>query len=226
LLTEYRKRGYVDRVRRDLWVALSLEDGQPVASRYRIATAISPSAHVSHHSAFEYHGYANQVSYEVCVTSESRFAPFDYDGLNYRWFSLSPPPPRLRIGVVTRADGVAVTDLERTIVDSINDMEKVGGLEDLLSSLDLIPRVESAPLLSYLLGYDKHVLYQKVGYLLSLFNGTLRLPKSFFAECRSHIGKSVRYLVHDLPDGEKTYDRSWQLVVPRRPLAAPGQGVG
>ncbi|MDR2895475.1 MAG: hypothetical protein LBV30_02325, partial [Propionibacteriaceae bacterium] len=73
LLTEYRKRGYVDQVRRDLWVVLGLEDHQPVASRHRIATAITPTTCVSHHSGFEYHGYANQVSYEVCVTSATRF---------------------------------------------------------------------------------------------------------------------------------------------------------
>ena len=220
LLTQYRKRGYVDQVRRDLWVVLGLADHQPVASRYQLATAINSGACVSHHSAFEYHGYANQVSYEMCVTSTTRFTPFAYDGVNYRWLA-----PRIDAGVITRPDGVSVTDLERTALDSINDMEKTGGLEELLASLDALPYLEPARLSSYLALYDKQMLYQKTGYLLSQFNQTLRLPESFFDECAAHVGKSVRYLDQNLPANEKDYDRRWQLVVPRHLASLTHQGM-
>jgi predicted transcriptional regulator of viral defense system len=220
LLTQYRRRGYVDQIRRDLWVVLGLEDRQPVASRYRIATAINPAAYVSHHSAFEYHGYATQVSYEVCATSAIRFTPFDYDSVSYRWFA-----PRVDDGVEHRPDGVFVTDLERTALDSINDMEKVGGLEELLSSLEMLAYLDPAKLSSYLACYGKQVLYQKTGYLLSQFNQTLRLPESFFAECEAHVSKSVRYLDQDLPNADKTYDRRWQLIVPRHLTTVLTQGV-
>ncbi|MDR0284298.1 MAG: hypothetical protein LBI33_05325 [Propionibacteriaceae bacterium] len=220
LLTQYRKRGYVDQVRRDLWVVLGLEDRQPIASRYRIASAITPAACVSHHSAFEYHGYANQVSYEVCVTSATRFTPFEFDSVSYRWLA-----PRMDAGVEDRPDGVCVTDLERTVLDAINDVEKVGGLEELLASLELVPYLNPDKLSSYLAAYGKQVLYQKTGYLLSQFNQTLRLPESFFTECEARLGKSVRYLDQDLPDADKTYDRRWQLVAPRRLTGTLTQGL-
>ena len=220
LLTQYRKRGYVDQVRRDLWVVLGLEDHQPVASRYRIATAINPESCVSHHSAFEYHGYANQVSYEVCVSSAQRFTPFDYDGVSYRWFA-----PRIDAGMEKRPDAVTVTNIERASLDSINDFEKVGGLEELLTSLEMLPYLDPAQLLSYLTLYDKQMLYQKPGYLLSQFNQTLRLPETFFAECEAKIGKSVRYLAQDQLAADKIYDRRWHLVVPRRLTAVLTQGV-
>ncbi|MDR0989927.1 MAG: type IV toxin-antitoxin system AbiEi family antitoxin domain-containing protein [Propionibacteriaceae bacterium] len=220
LLTEYHKRGYVDQVRRGLWVTLGLDDKQPVASRYQIACAVTPEAYVSHHSAFEFHGYANQVNYEVCVTSATRFTPFEYDDVTYRWLA-----PRIRTGTVPAQPGVLVTDLERTVLDSINDLEKIGGLSELLASLEMLPYLDGAKLLPYLGRYDKNVLYQKTGYLLSQFNQTLRLPESFFAQCHAHVGKSVRYLDQDLPDGDKTYDPYWQLVVPHRPMAALTQGI-
>jgi hypothetical protein len=104
-------------------------------------------------------------------------------------------------------------------------MEKVGGLEELLSSLEMLPYLDPAKLSSYLVCYGKQVLYQKTGYLLSQFNQTLRLPESFFAECEAHVGKSVRYLDQDLPDADKAYDRRWRLVVPRRPITVLTQGV-
>ena len=96
LLTAYRKRGYVDRVRRSLWVVLGLDDHQPVASRYQIASAINRDAYISHHSAFEYYGYATQVSYEMCVTSATRFTPFDNSA------------PRLRLPAIHRRRQVDV----------------------------------------------------------------------------------------------------------------------
>ena len=77
LCREYQKKGYIERVKRDLYVAISLETQQPIANRYAIASHISNDAVVSYHSAFEFYGYANQVFYETHVTSESRFRDFD-----------------------------------------------------------------------------------------------------------------------------------------------------
>ena len=220
LLTEYRKRGYVDQIRRGLWVALGLDDNQPVASRYEIATATSPTACVSHHSAFAYHGYVNQVSYEMCVTSSTRLNPFEYGGLNYRWLS-----PRINVGIDTPSPGVRITDLERTVLDSINDVDKTDGLEELLASLDMVPYLNPDKMTAYLGLFGKQVLYQKAGYLLSLFNDMLRLPESFFADCEARKGRSVSYLDADLRRADRAYDRRWQLVVPRKPLISLTQGV-
>ena len=69
LCREYQKKGYIERVKRDLYVAISLETQQPIANRYVIASHISNDAAVSYHSAFEFYGYSNQVFYETQVTS-------------------------------------------------------------------------------------------------------------------------------------------------------------
>lgn len=66
-----------------MYVAISLETQQPIATRYVIASHISNDAAVSYHSAFEFYGYSNQVFYETQVTSESRFRDFEYDGVTH-----------------------------------------------------------------------------------------------------------------------------------------------
>ena len=63
MLREYQKKGYIERVRRDLYTVISLETKQPVLSRYQIGCRIFKDCILSHHSAFEYYGYANQVFY-------------------------------------------------------------------------------------------------------------------------------------------------------------------
>ena len=85
LCREYQKKGYIERVKRDLYVAISLETQQPIANRYVIASHISNDAAVSYHSSFEFYGYSNQVFYETQVTSESRFIPADCPAHYWRY---------------------------------------------------------------------------------------------------------------------------------------------
>lgn len=157
LCREYQKKGYIERVKRDLYVAISLENQQPIANRYVIASHISNDAAVSYHSAFEFYGYSNQVFYETQVTSESRFRDFEYDGVTYRRIA-----PRIT-GGITEINGTRVTTLERTVIDSVNLFEKIGGLEELLRCLALIPTLDEATLLACLAEYESGFLYQKTG---------------------------------------------------------------
>ena len=152
---EYQKKGYIAHVKRDLYVAISLETQQPIVSRYVIASHISEDAVVSYHSAFEFYGYSNQVFYETHVTSESRFRDFEYDGVRYRRVA-----PRIT-GGITAMNGTRVTTLERTVIDSINLFEKIGGLEELLRCLALIPALDESALMDCLAEYESGFLYQK-----------------------------------------------------------------
>ena len=132
---------------------ISLETQQPIANRYVIASHISNDAAVSYHSAFEFYGYSNQVFYETQVTSESRFRDFEYDGVTYRRIA-----PRIT-GGITEINGIRVTTLERTVIDSINLFEKIGGLEELLRCLALIPTLDEAALSACLAEYESGFLY-------------------------------------------------------------------
>ncbi len=67
-------------------------------------------------------------------------------------------------------------------------------------------------LLSYLERIGNQFLYQKTGFLLSKQKEQLGLSDIFFKECQNKIGKSKRYLSHDITDG--VYDSQWKLVVP------------
>jgi predicted transcriptional regulator of viral defense system len=217
LLRNYQKKGYIERVKRDLYVAINLADRQPVVSKFRIAGKITESAYVSHHAAFEYYGCVNQVSYQVEVSSETPFTAFGFGGNTYAYYA-----SRIADGVITRPDGVRVTDTERTVLDGINDFEKVIGLEELLRCLALIPAVRDDKLLAYLTSYDKRVLYQKTGYILRHFQRALNLSEEFFTECAARIGKSTRYLT---ANGEGSYNREWRLVAPVDLMRITSKGV-
>jgi predicted transcriptional regulator of viral defense system len=207
LVQSYIKKDYIRRAKQNLYVAVNLLDGEPAVNKYRIAGKITNSAYVSHHAAFEYYGYANQVSYQVEVSSETEFRDFSFEDITFRYLK-----SRIGDGIVTRFDGVRVTDPERTLIDNINDFDKVMGMEELLRCIVLIPVLKEDLLLRYLRKYDKQFLYQKTGYILSNFQSGLNLSDSFFDICVSNIGNSKRYLFRNESGG--IYDSKWKLIAP------------
>ena len=205
-IREYLRKGYVERVRHDLYAVISLETKQPVCSRYKIGASLFPDACISHHSALELYGYANQVFYETYVATTSRFPDFEYNGVSYHRVAQKTDAHIVQIG------GVHATDLERTVVDSIADLEKIGGLEETLRCFSLIPSLDHAKLLDVLALYRNGFLYQKCGYIFEALNSSLGLPDSFFSECRKHISNSKRYLMKSR-DGIVWHDK-WKLYAP------------
>ncbi|GHV55408.1 hypothetical protein FACS1894216_17660 [Synergistales bacterium] len=219
LLFSYKKKGLIQSVRRDLFVTMSLETHQPVSHRFAIASHIADDAFITHHSAFEYYGYANQVYYEVYVASKERFRTFEYDGVTYR-----QSPPCLNIGVEEKLDGTRVTDIERTVIDSIRDFEKIGGLEELLRCMDLIPYLDCDKLLRYLAGYDQSFLYQKTGYILEYFKADMKLNENFFEICKGKISKSKRYFYHGIQHEPNVLNKDWLLFTPKDLLSVTRKG--
>ncbi len=208
LLRQYVQKGYIQQIKKNLYVAISIESGMPAATCYQIAGSITPTSYVSHRSAFAYYGYANQVSYEMNVSSDTAFRDFEYEGITYTYIS-----SRLPEGIVSQ-QGVRVTDPERTAIDYIGDFDRIGGLEELLRSLEMVPFLSEKKLLKYLELSDKAVLYQKAGYILEYFRDSLKLSEDFFRVCRLRKGKSKRYFTKSAGQSRMIYNSRWGLMIP------------
>lgn len=203
------RAGLIERVRHGLYVCLSATTGEPMATRFQIASAITPTSYVSHHSAFEYLGIANQVSHEVCVSSATRFPAFSFHGYEYRFLHFSLADGMAIPGL---DKGVRVANRERAVVESIRDLDRVGGLEEVFDNISFLENLDEAKILRYL-AHGNHFLWQKTGFLLSCVGEQLGLSGSFFDLCRLKAGKSTRYLTTDYYPCR--YDKEWRLVVPK-----------
>ncbi len=207
-IRNYLKKGYIERIRRDLYAVISLETGQAIPNRFQVASRVTDDSYVSHHSAFEYFGYANQVFYDVYFASEKRVKGFSYDGLTY-----CPVTYRGSVGVTETNTGVRVASIERTVIDGIADFERIGGLEELLRCLLLIPTLDGDKLLASLEAYDRGQLYQKTGYILESLREELTLPEWFFAECEKRSSSSKTYLFENRNDF--VLFSKWKLFAPK-----------
>lgn len=203
------KAGMIKKIRNDLYTCVDGENGGTVANRFQIGSSINDGSYISHHTAMEYYGITDQVFYDVYVTSSKQFTDFEFEGYRYHHIR-----PSIELGIEKQeySGGVVITDRERTALDCIKDMDKISGIEEVISNVDSIGRLNESKLLKYLEEYDNQFLYQKTGYLLD--NGTDKhgLSDTLFETCRNKMGKSKRYLTKDKTKG--VYESKWQLVVP------------
>ena len=208
LLQSYKKAGYIVSVRKNLYGALNLASGNIMASRYEIASQVSDSSYISHHSALEFHGTANQVFYEMTISADEKIRPFSFDGVSY----LSHPS-KGNEGVISATYNplIKVTDIERTLADCIHDIDLAGGLEELLQCIRLIPQLNEDRIIRYLEMYDECYLWQKCGFILEQFRDQFGLSVDFYDECRRNIGKRKNYLRANVG---LQYDSRWQLYAP------------
>ena len=210
-LDRLMKKGLVKKIRKSIYSVVNPSTGQIVATRYQIACAIKDTAYISHHSASEYYGLANQVFYEVYVSSETKFNHFEHNHVTYKYVA-----SRMKEGVVEAKNttGVKITDLERTVIDSIRDFNKIGGLEELLNCLEGVHYLDEKKLKRYLDIYDTQSVYQRVGFLLDHYRKEMQLSKEFVEYCKDKIGKSRRYLVSEARD-DNSYNSEWELMIPQ-----------
>ncbi len=204
------KEGMVAKIRNNMYTCISGETGAPVANRFQIASKITPTSYVSHHTAMEYYGITDQVYYEVYVASETSFREFEFDGYTYRYVASKDLG-----GVETPAfsGGIRVTNIERTLVDSVKDMDKIAGMEEVIQDISSMKRMQEKRVLKYLELLSNQFLYQKIGFLLSEHKEKMGLSDEFFDTCKSRIGKSKRYLTKDIAD--VCYLDEWKLIVPK-----------
>jgi predicted transcriptional regulator of viral defense system len=197
------------KIRNDMYTCISMENDCPIANRFQIASAISETSYISHHTAMEYYGISDQVYNEVYVSSDTRFQDFEFDGYTYHYIK-----SRLAkgIGSPKYSGGIKVTDKERTIADCLKDMDKIAGPEEVYANICSMSYIDEQKLLEYLSLYDNQFLYQKAGFLLWDCREALGLTDGFFDICREHIGKSKRYLTKD--NCQVKYIDEWRLMVP------------
>ncbi|MDN6640280.1 MAG: hypothetical protein L0L10_05810 [Tetragenococcus sp.] len=208
------KKGYISRVKRNLYAVNDILIGEPYANKFQIATKLADDAVVSHMSAFQYFGYYNQVSYDIYVTSQKNIRKIYFDGNSF--IPLKPRIQKHEIGIHKNVwDSVQVTDLERTVLDSIYDMGKIADVEEIIEVLGMLPKLNENHFISYLVYYSNKSFIHRLGYLLSNFSSQV-FSESFFSILKGKLSTSSRYLLpkSERQNGDSIYDAEWRLYVP------------
>ena len=203
-----KTRTYI-KIRSNLYALVDPSTNDIYSTKFEIASNISKSSFICFHSALEYYGIANQVFNGVTVGSLTKFNDFTF---NDNEFVYKPAKSLILVNDVA-SEGIRVTSLEKTIVDCIDEISFSGGIEEVLNALEQIKYLNESKLIDALDEYNKMFLYQKVGYLLEIYNGQLNLTNDFFDKCKSHVTNKVNYLMKD-EFKKVSLNKDWNLLVP------------
>ena len=203
------RSGKIVKIRNGLYAQID-NLGVPLTTKFEIASKINDDSFVSHHSALEYYGVANQVFNTLTVGSKRKFNDFSFDDVDYTRQAVKDYTQVIYI--VTA--GVRVATLERAVVDCIDNIDLGGGIDELLNALEQIRVLDENRLAEILQSYNKVILYQKVGFILEQYKDKYMLSDKFFADCKSRLTNQIKYFLND-EYSDIAYNSDWQLMAPK-----------
>lgn len=205
VLEEYIKKNYLLKIRRGLYAAIDLNNSFVAANKFLIGSKINKNSFISCHSAFEFYSSYNQV-FNICqVGSLTRFEEFEFEEINYECFLMKSNKQ------INDINGVKVTSIERTIVDSIYYLNKAMDLEELLKCIDFLSKISEKKIIEMLDEYNYSFLYRKCGYILSYFQKELDLSDSFFEYCLKKSEVQNKAKISNREINELEYIKKWNL---------------
>ena len=102
--------------------------------------------------------------------------------------------------------------------------EKIGGLEELLRCIEMIPRLDGGKLLSRLDKSGNGFVRQKAGYILEHYRDDLGLSDDFFRFCAEGLPGGKRYLYKGLQFEPHIFNAKWRLYTPPELAVVTSQG--
>jgi len=210
-LTNLREKGYIQKIKQGVYAIVPpnlIGEKDYLPDKFLIAAHLKNTYYLSHHSALELHGIAESVFNTVYITLPNYTPSFEYKGINYHFVSTKHffGMEQISYNSIT----IAISDLEKTVLDCIRNIHYTGGIEEIVKSISGIPSLNHYKILEYLKQFNEQVLYHKTGFILESMKELL-LPKKFFNDLQKHIGKKVYYF-----DKNKTssYNKKWNVMVP------------
>jgi predicted transcriptional regulator of viral defense system len=189
--------------------------------RTLVASMIRPDGIIAFHSALEIHGLAYSDSGETQVLSHGRPGVVRTDVGDVRFVAHAASLRRQhaeRDGVVTidrRGLDVAVTGLERTIVDCLEHPDYAGGVEELAHALNTVEAIDTVLLVDLVLRRQSRVLTGLAGWWLESRMDALIVDPVLLDRLRAMAPTSMRPTLGAKP-GEGHAVPSWKVMIPER----------
>ncbi len=207
------KRGWLKRINRGLYMIVPVEAGTNrlfTESSFVIAKHLMPDGAVSHWSAFNFHGFTDQLPRGVYVSGTRRMHNREVLDLQYTFVCMGKESFFGHEDIWVENEKVRITDKERTLIDALWMPKHCGGMALILGSLDTdsVSKLDHKRLDEYLHRLDRTVLFKRFGFLSDRMGW--KIP-----EAEAWLGAVDRnYNLLD-PDGPKDgpVDSTWRLRI-------------
>ena len=214
LVHKARQRGLVTRLKAGLYNLVPFELGRAtehIGSPYLIAREVAGDTpyFLSHGTALELHRMLTQPNLTVHVSCTRRIRPQTIGGYEYR-FVLVTDAQMFGIAQhwVTKDQSVMISDMERTIIDSLRRPDLVGGITEIAKGLWMKrDSLNTERLIYYALRLDVGAVLRRLGYLLERY---AMASESALQPLRDKLSATYQRLDPVLPQ-EGSFLSRWRL---------------
>lgn len=171
LLHDLVQGGWLHALDKGRYLIVPLEAGPErrfTVHEFRLASHLAPQGYIAYWTALHYHGLTEQIPRDVWIVVPQRRQPVTLLGVTYNFIALHP---RKRFGIATvwiEGHPVAMTDLEKSVVDALDHPEYCGGISEAAKALATAfdERGASVDRLSaYALRMQNGAVLKRLGYL-------------------------------------------------------------
>ena len=214
LVHKAQQRGLVTRLKPGLYNLVPFELGRAtehIGSPYLIAREVAGNApyYLSHGTALELHRMLTQPNLIIYVSCTRRIRPQTIGGYEYR-FVLVTEAQMFGIAKhwVTKEQCVMISDMERTIIDSLRRPDLAGGITEIAKGLWMKrDSLSIERLIDYALRLDVGAVLRRLGYLLEC-NGMAN--ETTLRPLRNKLSATYQRLDPVLPQ-EGSFLSRWRL---------------
>ena len=216
LLHKAAKRGLVSRLKRGVWVLVPPQLGSATeyaGNPYLIAPRLVGDApnFLSHATAMEIHRMVTQPQFVTFTSTTKRVQNRTLNGTEFHFVLIKP---NHFFGTTkhwaTKQESVAISDLERTVIDGLRQPEYCGGVTEVAKGLWMRHAdMQPARLVDYALRLGIGAVIRRLGYLLELYRIA---PEEKLARLRQRLTATYQSLDPLLPR-EGPHVARWRLQV-------------
>ena len=221
LLRYHVQAGHLFKLRRGLYAVVSAgaDPGDFPVDPYLLASRLAGDAVLGYHTALGLHGKAHSVFQEFYFLTRTAPRPFRFRGQRFRAVAFPRKLVRAgteRSGVETRDRAgldVAVTGLERTLVDLFDRPDLGGGVEEVWRSLATVEFFDLEAVIGYAALLGNATTVAKVGFFLEAHRERLMVSDAHLARLRRRRPRQPHYF-EKRDAGKGRLVAGWNLVVP------------
>ena len=221
LLRYHVRAGHLLKLRRGLYAVVppGADPGDSPVDPYLLASRLAADAVLCYHTALELHGKAHSVFQEFCVLTGTGPRPFRFREQRFRAVAFPRKLVRAgkeRTGIEARDRAgldLAVTGLERTLVDLFDRPDLGGSVEEVWRSLAVVEFFDLEAVTEYALLLGNATTVARVGFFLEAHRDRLMVSDAHLARLRRHRPRQPHYF-EKRDSGKARLVAGWNLVVP------------
>jgi predicted transcriptional regulator of viral defense system len=227
MLAQHLKAGNIRRIARGVFASVPKHANAETWSvdRFLAASRLRPGGVIAYHSALELQGYAYSESFDLQVVAPGQPGLLAAEGFTCRFIKASAPFGDADLTTVDRlGQSVPATTLECTIADLFDRPDLAGGNDELISSIDLIGRLDPNRLIARLAALGNATAAGAAGWWLERRRDQLGVPTDALDRLQALAPKQNRYALGAASGAGRLAPR-WRVILPEAVFDSAFEGL-